>query len=208
MRRLLQVMGDAGCSGALRRECSRGASVRAECPCVTGQLADGAAHDRVAKPKAADGFTGADQILPEQLVERLDCIPLGDICGHPHKLGLKRIAQDRCRLNHGPRERRKGIEFPTDRCPHGRRNAGLNQVLLGRQNLGATVRGADELLEIEGIAAALSVKRTALRRLDAIPQELLGFRRGQRSQFDSPASAMALGLLQCGQEAGIALRRP
>ena len=182
----------------------RAALVRAEPPAAGRRLVHGAAHERMAEAEAARHVGRAHEVEPQQLVERGDRRCVGHAGRGRRELGVERVAGDRRALEHEARRRatsrasssasaaatRCGTWSPPSDGPGRARPARLRAVARAR-----------ELLEVEGVAAALLVERVAAaagRRPS--PRSSRASRARQRAELEADERSGAVRALERGGE--------
>ncbi len=191
---------------AARGECVDAASMGAEAPASGRGLVHRPADERVAEAEAARDVGGANEVAAQELVERVDGRRLVDVRRGRHQLGLERVAGDRRSfeapagrggeqrqlLGEGRGDRRRHLDVPDRR----RRGSGRAEP--------RPVERARELLEVEGIAAALLVERG---RVDAAAEQLARLLQRQRLELEPREASGAVRALEGGRQALRALPR-
>ena len=129
----------------------RAALVGDQPPAAERGRVDGRAHERVPEAEAARDVGVADEVAAQELVERVDRVPLGHRGGDRGQLGLERVARDR-----GAREHLTGAVGELRDLARERRrdrardlDARERDGRPGRQPLGS----ACELLQVERVPA-------------------------------------------------------
>jgi hypothetical protein len=165
--RTLDVMGSGRCGGSPRRESLGAALVGAQSPAARDGLVDRATNERMPKTEPSRHVHRAKEIDVQQLVDDVHHQPLGHPGRGRGELGLERIARHCRSFQEEAFVVRQERELLDECRGNGRRNSDLRQrrlVVHGRCSTRAVERPG-ELLEIEGVAAALDVEDP---RVDAI----------------------------------------
>ena len=135
------------------------AVVGAEQPAAGGRLVDRAADERVAEAEPPRDVGGADEVAAQQLVERVQRPPARALPWPPPRARGRR-GRLRPRLPRAPGGCRRRARRAPRRAPR-RRSAGPScrpsRIARGRRRRCRSVDRARELLEVEGVAAALLV---------------------------------------------------
>ena len=190
------------CSRSSRRASRRkrlGASlVSAQAPPGGRRVVDGPADERVAEPKSSRHLGDPEEIELQELVDRLDHRSLRLLRGHCCQLGLERITGHCCSLQHGAGGIGEQGEFLDERRNDRRGDAKAHERRL--VTFGGRVGGRDcrssELLEIEGVPAALLVESGGICGCDRLPEELPRFTGRERLELDAGQRAGAVRTLQ------------
>ena len=162
-RRALDVVGARGGGSAPRRERVGAPLVRAEPPAGSRRLVDGATYERMAEAEPSRDVGRAEEIDPEQLVERLHDGRLGQRGRRRRELRLERVTGHRRPFEHETlRVGQQGELFRKSRGD-ARRNHDPGQRHLVVHCRCPTCAG--KLLEIEGVATALGIEDV---RIDAL----------------------------------------
>ena len=187
-RRELDVVRARRDGAPRRRERLGAALVRAQPPAARRRLVDGAPNQRMAEAEAARHVRRADEVDREQLVESVDRRALVRRRRGGRQLGLERIARDGGALEHEASAVASARRAPERARP--RRSRGTSTSASASFSGPRAVRApsrlsaAGELLEVEGVAAALLVERRRGRAVAVRAQQLAA----PRSEVSAPRS--------------------
>ncbi len=151
----------------------------------------------------ATGHVGAsDEVEPQ---ERVDCVHhggLGDLCRGRCQLELEGIARDCRSFQHEAARAREYRELLGDRRGNGRRNieVGRRRLFVNGGRTFRAIEGPGELLEIEGVAAALLVQESGVRAFNRTAQQLLGFLVAEGAELDPVQRLRTVRLLERSRE--------
>jgi hypothetical protein len=170
--RLLDVVRALRGRGAAGGERLGRTRVGGQAPAAADGLVDRPAHQRMAEGEAARDLRGADEIEREQVVEGVERLRFGELADRRRQVRLEGLAGHRCRVEQGARGGRQRLQLAGDGARHGRRHADRLAVVAARQRARQVARlaGAAELLEVEGVAAAVAVDGRQRRRVDSVEQ--------------------------------------
>jgi hypothetical protein len=101
----------------------------------------------------------AQQLVGQQRVERGEGVGLRQLGDRARHVGLERLAGDRRRLEQRALGRRQVRQLLGQRGRHRRRDAGRRRALVEHGLELALLLGPDELLQVEGVAAAVAEDR-------------------------------------------------
>ena len=141
-----------------RLERLRRASVRPDLPAPRHLVIDRPPHDRVPEAEPARRFGRADEIEPQELVDRGEDRFRALLGDRGHELGLERLAGHGCRLERPPRLGGRREDVGADGLEHGLGH-GLGRMRpVSSRAARPEMAGSRELLDVERVAAALAVQ--------------------------------------------------
>ena len=181
--------------------------VSAEPPPAGRRLVDRAPHERMPEAKAAGHVGLANQVEAQQLVHGIECRRLVDRRCSRRELRVERIAGDGCAPEQRGARRREGARARRRARP--RRAAVPADLPASRPacapcDMDRALGRPGELLEIEGVAAAVLVQGGRGRLVDGRAEELSRLDARQSAELEADESAGAARRLECG---GQPLRR-
>ena len=159
------------------------ALVGAQPPAGRRGVVDRAANERMPETEAPGHVGRAQEIEPQQLVDRRHTVRLGKSGRGRGQLGLEGVAGHSRSFQHEAFRAGQQRELFCQRRGDDRRHADRRErtlVVHGRAP-GLAVGRPRELLEVEGIAATLQVERVRVGRGDRIAQELTRLLRAERA---------------------------
>ena len=165
----------------------------AETPAAGRGFVDRAADERVPEAKAARHICGTDEIAAQELVERLDTRRRVDARRRRHQLGLERVAGHRRSFEHPARLPGEQRELLGERRGHRGRHLDAPDGRARGQRRSPEPERARELLEVEGIAAALLVQRG---RIDAASEELARLLERERRELKPREPSRTVGTFE------------
>jgi hypothetical protein len=184
-------MVDAGAGGsAALGERRRDALVGRDPPASARRLIDRAAHDGVAEAEAARHVGVADEVGPAELVQGVEHLGFGAVGRGCGELELERVAGHRGAVEHRPRVVGQQRELLGEGGGDRWRHAQAGERHLGPGRRARDLRGTGQLLEVEGVAAALLVQRlhfVADKRLRFLAAE-----RVERQALERPVAVCAV----------------
>src|SRR4051794_2737701 len=153
----------------------------------------------MAEAKEARELGPPDQVAIHQLVERVERLGRGQLRDRSGELGLERVTRDGCAFEERPRLRGQARELGIDSGGHGVRRIG---VVLERLCLAGAleVPVTRELLEVEGVAAALAQEDRAGTLAQCLPEQLGALGGGERTELDARTEALAVGAIEAAGE--------
>ena len=177
------MVGARGRRGPARRERRRAALVGAQAPAGRGGVVDRAADERMPEAEAARHVGRAEEIEPQQLVDRLHHLGSRHRGRGRGQLGLERVARHRRSLQREPSgpDRSASSSASAAATIDGTPLAASEVSSRAAPSRGSRSASPRQLLEVEGIAAALLVERV---RVDRSPEQLTRLLRGERVQLD------------------------
>jgi hypothetical protein len=207
----LDVVGTRRRRRAAREQVGGASFVRPEPPAAGCRFVDGPAHERVPEAKAPGHVGRPHRVEPQQLVERVENRRLRPVRRSRHELRIEGVAGHCGAFEHTSCVR--GDESKLLRQRRGHRGWDVHAAQHDR--LGRTPRGragavehAGELLEVEGVAAALLVQRLRIVAADVLAEQLVGLRPCQRGQVEPVERCGAFGASERAREPLWHLVRP
>ena len=199
----LHMVGTCGSGGAASCERRGAALVGAQPPAGRRGVVDRAANERMPETEAPGRVGRAQEIEPQQLVDRLHNVRLGNSGRGRGQLGLEGVAGHSRSFQHETFRTGQQRELLCQRRGDDRRHADRRErtLVVHRRAPRLAVGRPRELLEVEGIAATLQVKRVRVGRGDRIAQELTRLLRAERAQLDPSQQVGAPGPLESTRQA-------
>ena len=184
--------------GAARGQRLRGGLVRGDAPAARRRLVHGAPHEGVAEAEAPRDVRVADDVPAQQLVEGLERGRLGHARGGRGELELEGIAGHGGALEHAAGGGGEQGELPGERRGHAPRHLEVaeGELRCPRALARRPRRRPGELLEVEGVAAALLVERGGRLAVHAVAQQLARLRLAQGPELEPGQTAGAMGALE------------
>ena len=161
-RRQLDVMRPRGDRSAARGERLGAALVRGESPAAGRRLVDRPADERMPEAEAARDVGRADEVGAQQLVERVQRCVLARSRPRPRRAPGRTARRRRRRPGARAARRRSAVRAPPSAPPRPRRAPRFrraSRLAAARHGAPIAAERARELLEVEGVAAALGVQR-------------------------------------------------
>ena len=172
------MVGDRRGQRASEGESVGAALVRAEPPAAGHRLVHRAADERVPEAEAPGNVRLTDEIQAQQLVDRVDRCRLGGSGGRGGQLGIEGLSRDGGALEDEACLLGEQSELLGERGSDRSRDVDAGERrLVGRRRRVGTVGRPRELLEVEGIAAAVLVEAGRVR---SVADQLAGLLGAER----------------------------
>jgi hypothetical protein len=185
-------------------------------PADVGGGVDGPPDQGVSEPEPLWRAGRADQVQAEQLVKGRHHLRLPTAGRRDRQLRLERVPDHRGALEQPAGPGRQQVDLfgqggghgGRGRLAVGRRSGGLGIPGGSGRRVRCPVHGADELFQVEGVAAAVPVQRSGHIGIQAPAHHLVGLGPAQGMEFQALQRSGSAGLLERGDEPGGSLARP